>query len=92
MVQEFIGDKAHDEFQAWRQDNPTGFFVNCKTQGSWMLHRVTCPHPGGTDWRTGEWGNLTKRRKICSTDRQELLELARQKGISALTRCSDCKP
>lgn len=95
MVSEFFdGDQsdAHDLFQQWRSDNPAGFFVNCRTSGGWMLHRVRCPHPGDTDWEAGEWGSLARVRKACSADRRELVEWARRKGQTALKECSDCKP
>jgi hypothetical protein len=95
MVSEFFDDEredAHEAFQLWRQENPTGFFINCRATGSWMLHRVNCPHHGNTEWQAGEWGSLTKRRKVCSAKRQELVEWARQRGATTLKTCSDCKP
>ena len=30
---------AHDGFQRWRRSNPTGLFINCKSEKNWMLHR-----------------------------------------------------
>jgi hypothetical protein len=57
-----------------------------------MLHRVRCAHPGGTDWQAGASGSLTTRRKVCSTDRQALVDWARQHGVGFLKSCSDCKP
>jgi hypothetical protein len=96
MVSEFLDGAqpdAHDAFQRWRADNPAGFFVNCRASGGWMLHRVRCPHHGTTDWQAGgEWGNLTRTRKACSTDRGQLVEWARQQGVSEIQECSDCKP
>jgi hypothetical protein len=83
---------AHDAFQRWRTDNPVGFFLNCRTSGGWMLHRVNCPHHGNTDWAAGPWGCLTRTRKVCSTERKELLQWARQEGESDVKQCSDCKP
>jgi hypothetical protein len=95
MMSDFFDDdreEAHKAFQLWWQDNPAGFFINCKAARDWMLHRVNCLHPGSTDWQAGEWGSLTKRRKVCSTNRQELVKWARQHGTSSLKTCSDCKP
>ena len=56
---EFCDDDAwdaHDQFQQSRVDNPSGFFVNCRSSGGWMLHRVGCPYPGGSDWPVGVSG------------------------------------
>ena len=96
MVSEFFdGDQAdaHDAFQQWRTSNPSAFFLNCRSSGGWMLHRVECPHHGTTDWQAGNgWGSLTRTRKVCSTERKELLKWARQQGASEIKQCSDCKP
>jgi hypothetical protein len=51
-VTEYFDDDredAHEAFQLWREDNPRGFFINCKAAEDLMLHRVNRPHPGSTD-------------------------------------------
>src|SRR5438874_7450510 len=91
----FSDDKqpdAHDQFQRWRAEHPHAFFVNCRSSGGWMLHRVGCPHPGGPDWPIGEWGSLTRTRKECHTDPDALRGWARERGQESLKECSDCKP
>ena len=80
--------KVHDRFQMWRRKHPDGFFINCRSKKSWMLHRVECHHPGGTHWTVEEGGSLTRLRKICSVNRRELLELGGRK----LKTCNDCSP
>jgi hypothetical protein len=82
MTTSKLGGAKHDD----------GFFLNCKTTTVWMLHRSTCPHPGGTDVKAHVWGSLTKKRKICSTNRTELEQRAREKGVHEFQVCSDCHP
>ena len=54
---------AHNLFQTWRAANPDGFFLNCKTRQSTVLHSSECFHPGGTTWqRSEEEGDLGKSR------------------------------
>jgi hypothetical protein len=93
-VSEFFDDDqgmAHDRFQQWRANNPSGLFINCRGSGGWMLHQVDCPHHGTTDWQAGgEWGSLTSTRKACASSESELREWARQRGVNTLQRCSDC--
>ena len=81
---------AHKHFQQWRRQNPKGFFINCKSASIWMLHRSMCRHPGGTDFLAENWGSLTRRRKICSVERRELVKFVEKAGLD-LQRCSDCK-
>ncbi len=94
MISEFRdeGDKnRHEAFQQWRRANNAGFFINCKSEKSAMLHSALCPHSGNTDWEKGDWGSLTANRKLCSENREELVAWAREHGM-ALAVCSDCKP
>jgi hypothetical protein len=84
--------KAHDHFQVWRRKHPAGFFLNCKSPTVWMLHRALCHHHGGTDFRAEDWASLTRRTKICSIDRSELLELVQKPDGPELKTCSDCNP
>lgn len=81
---------AHDKFQKWRVEHPTGWFINCRSSGGWMLHRVTCPHHGTTDWRADEgWGSLTRTPKLCSASIEALIELAKSRR-PILLRCNEC--
>jgi len=83
--------KAHDDFQTWRRGHRNGYFVNCKSSKLWMLHRVECDHHGDTEFGAAEGGILTKRRKLCSEDKAELIERARQENAKLLF-CNDCEP
>ena len=85
------GEDAHDHFQRWRSTNQDGFFLNRKSGRLAMLHATLCSHSGDTAWAKGEWGSLTKNRKICSDEKEELLNWARQAGIP-IEHCADCKP
>lgn len=87
-----LDEDAHDLFQTWRRNNEGGFFINCKGKSSWMVHRVTCPHPGDTEWGRDFGASLTKFKKVCSGDIQELVQWARRAGSVNLTFCSHCSP
>jgi hypothetical protein len=99
MIVEFQdanGESAHSDFQKWRRGNEGGFFINVKAKNDLMLHRVSCSHPGGTEWEREEhekWGSLTQNRKVCSNDVQKLQNWAKEKDSSAqLKTCGTCKP
>ena len=94
MVQEFAdadGSGAHEAFQRWRGENPSGYVVNCRSESECMLHLSPCGHYGDTDLGPEVWGSLTRHRKACSTDRQALLDWARDRPM-AISECSSCKP
>jgi hypothetical protein len=95
MIEEFhdkINGDDHENFQRWRRTNETGFFINIKSSNDVMLHRVICRHPRSTDWEKGEWGTLTKNRKVCSTDKNTLLNWVKKYCSASLKLCRDCKP
>ena len=82
---------AHDHFQNWRRANDgIGLFINVKSMKRGMLHKVLCPHPGDTTF-SNESQSLTRKRKVCSTSREELERWAAEKSLT-LTSCGDCKP
>lgn len=83
--------EAHHHFQRWGNANQDGFFLNQKSGKSAMLHVTLCTHSGDTAWAKGKWGNLTENRKLCSGEKEELLNWARKAGI-LIEHCSDCKP
>ncbi len=86
-----------EQFQEWRRNNPSGFFVNCKSANDLMLHRANCWHHGDTQTGPEEWGSLTAKLKVCSTNRRELEEWAEKWALTHgkaplnLKLCSDCK-
>jgi hypothetical protein len=85
------GPDEHERFQQWRRENHSGFFINCKSPNNMMIHTVSCSHSGDTEWgRDGEWGSLTKNRKICSTNPEELRVWAGKNSGAALKKCRDC--
>jgi len=85
-------DKAHLKFQQWRQQNyQDGYFLNYRGPSNTILHRVLCPQHLRDPWDLSEeWGKLTRHRKVCSTDRKELMQWARKKGVENLRQCQDC--
>ncbi len=90
MVQEFDhakdGDASERGFQAWRKAHPRGYVIN-RAGKTLMLHFADCWHfhdePAGV--------NNTKKPKICSTDRVELENWAREHGVEGLVDCKTCK-
>jgi hypothetical protein len=92
MIKEFPdknGPDEHERFQRWRRENPSGFFINYKSPNNLMIHSVPCSHSGDTEWEVGEWGTLTKKRKICSTSEEKLQQWAAEHNL-ALKKCRDC--
>jgi hypothetical protein len=90
MIKDFHDKKGFDEherFQQWRRKNPSGFFINIKSPNNLMIHSVPCSHSGNTEWEAGEWGTLTKNRKICSTSAEELQIWATEHNLK---KCRDC--
>ena len=85
------GESTHDKFQDWRRANDNGLFINVKSENNAMLHQSLCPHSGNTYFEEGAEGSLTNKLKICSNNREELLNWAIRKGIT-LKLCRDCKP
>jgi len=71
-------------FREWREKNSQGFVMNCKTAGDMMLHRPDCPH---FEFRPGTKVSLTKNRKICSLDREQLERWAEQRGSLEPCEC-----
>ena len=86
-------DNAHDRFQQWRRENEDGYFLNIRGMNSVMLHRTHCPHIGGTNWEKDQgFGSLTKNKKLCSPDKDELVQWANENAHSKLKECSNCAP
>jgi hypothetical protein len=57
-----------------------------------MVHRSLCPHSGDTYREEEDAGSsLTNTLKICSNNREELLNWATGEGTK-LKLCRDCKP
>ena len=77
-------------FNKWRKTNPTGFFLNCTPDWTWMLHRSGCDHFGSTNRTRGEdnW-SVTGIPKLCLTDSQKLKQEAKKVGAE-VRNCSTC--
>ena len=87
-MQIFNDDEAG--YLKWVTDNPDGFVINApKRPGSFpnMLHKANCKSIT-TEKQTNY--TTTDFMKICSTDRQELINWVRDSGN--LQECKHCKP
>ena len=81
---------AHNLFQAWRRNNPDGFFLNRQTARKYMLHHVDCSHLGDTTWEPSDYANsLTQRTKTCCVDYEALERWAAERGASVVD-CHHC--
>ena len=81
------GRSEHDAFVRWLEENPDGFFINCRTASDMMLHRSSCPSlifHGPV--------SLTRNRKLCSSDKDMLERWASRQWGATLVYCSICAP
>lgn len=77
------GSSQEQGFANWCRENPRGFYVNYGSPDDIVLHRQSCPH---LDPRKC----LTTYLKVCSTDRQQLIQWAGRRG--RLRSCRTCSP
>ena len=86
-MQEFQNDESG--YESWWEDHPNGYVlaVNAKQKDQHRIHRVRCPHLHDTDPNL-KW---TRKKKIVSESRDELITWARNTGSKVL-ECSTCKP
>jgi hypothetical protein len=75
------------EFLRWLQENPRGYFLNFRTDSDVMLHRAPC---SATAFDVAV--SLTRKRKVCSRDREQLVRWAYGRIGVDLCACSRCKP
>ncbi len=80
---------AHATFQAWREANPDGFFLNCQTATRGLLHRVDCSHLGDTSW---DGSDLARLRKACAAGLSVLRRWGEGEGVRDIRTCQDCDP
>jgi hypothetical protein len=83
-MKQFEDKNSRDEFRQWMKNNPQGFYINMRGRKDPMLHSVGCWHLG-----SGEGMNCTTNPKICSTDKQELINWTRELALE-LDICGDC--
>jgi hypothetical protein len=85
MVEVFENDS--DKFDEWRERNQAGYVLNVKPgRKPAKLHRAACRHLYSYNPRFGEF---TKKKKVCSTDRQLVEVWADREGIQ-FDLCSRC--
>lgn len=78
---------AHVAFVKWLDENPDGFVINCRTANDMMLHRSSCSAVIFDDPVS-----LTRKRKVCSSDREQLERWAKKHGGEPLRYCKMCSP
>jgi hypothetical protein len=78
--------RAEAPYAAWVEANPAGYVLYPQTR---LIHRATCQHvaPGSTPL-----GSLTRREKICDSDRSTLESYAREDLGFGVRLCSTCRP
>lgn len=81
--------KAHSMFQEWRRSHPDGFFLNCKTTKTAMIHSAQCRHLGNTEWQASSEASLGKTPKICSENYNELKAFASRQNLR-IEPCQHC--
>jgi hypothetical protein len=85
MVEVF--ENALEDYKRWSETNQHGYVLNVKPGGvPAMLHRTTCGHIYP---EKPEYGDFTRKKKVCSTDRQSLETWAKQSGTQ-IVHCSNC--
>jgi hypothetical protein len=80
---------AHAAFLRWREGHPDWYVLNCTSGSEMWLHELSC---SAFDFDPDTKVSLTRNRKICSSDRDQLTRWARwQWGVTSMG-CSRCKP
>ncbi len=92
------GIRLHSQFQDWREENGSGYFVSFRKKSLALLHLSPCHHPGPVKWDGWEpsprrmvLSSLTTHRKVCSVNQSELLSWADQNDI-IYRACKHCLP
>jgi len=76
-----------DRYRTWCEQNPHGYILNVRGGGAPpMLHRTKCSHVFPA---RPEYGDFTKKPKVCSTDRREVEGWSSQHGHAPVL-CSSC--
>lgn len=93
MITQFLdanGVIVHGEFQKWRRDHPGGYYLAFKATARANLHAEDCWHAGSNEWMPeDDDSSLTSHRKVCSTDKAELLTWARSENVD-VRPCAHC--
>jgi hypothetical protein len=84
------GGNRHDDFQAWRQANPSGYFLAVASRNAAMLHGSRCHHLGDSTWSAREYRkSLTSFRKVVAASESELREWAGSRKVR-VSWCQHC--
>jgi hypothetical protein len=77
---------AREKFLTWRERNWRGYVIRCRSPGDGMLHRAGCGHFEHGD----KAASLTHTMKVCSQNKTELEDWARENMSRGLKRCRSC--
>jgi hypothetical protein len=80
---------AHAAFVRWRKGHRAWYVINCKTDREMWLHRARC---SAFDLDPDTKVSLTRNRKLCSSDRDQLERWAHWQWGATLAYCSICAP
>ena len=80
---------AHAAFLEWREEHSDWYVLNCTSGSEIWLHELRC---SAFDFDPDTKVSLTRNRKICSSDRDQLTRWARWQWGVTLMDCSRCKP
>lgn len=80
---------AHAAFVRWRKEHPDWYVLNCNSGSAMTLHKLGC---SAFDFHSSTRVSLTRNRKICSSDRDQLTRWAHWQWGVTLKDCSLCKP
>jgi len=75
-------------YRDWRDANPYGYVFHQSKADSGMLHTCKCGH---MDYKSNDAARMTKKPKICSTKRIEILGWLKDLKMD-YSECSTCRP
>ena len=81
------GPGAHDAFERWRRDHPTGFFLNFGSPSDMVVHRTDCSH-----FIFRQPRSLTSYKKVCAERISDLEAWAARESSMKPTFCRRCSP
>ena len=72
--------RDHEAFKKWQVDHQKGYVLNFPPDDLRIFHKSGCPHVVNFT-QSKPVASLTENRKLCSTDKDELLKEAGQARV-----------
>ncbi len=82
---DFHGEQSK-AFLDWKEEHPSGFYLNWDEKAPPMLHTAKCWH----FCKLGDKSN-TKNLKACANTSSDLIKWAKERRVVE-SYCKDCKP